>query len=268
MLASLIFLVAIGLAFLESRRGAYRDDREWRGELRISIMLGAAAALVEMALSRGADADAGLGATLALTTAIFIVDDFLHYASHRMAHRMEIFWASHYVHHSPLRFDFFTGLRQPPSWAFTPAAAAPVLLILMGAPVAVVAASGALRAAHHFLLHTERVRRLPQWVEWTFNTPSHHRVHHSSEHDHVDKNFGAVLILWDRMFGTFIAEPQGGVSTYGVHDPAAQASALSVVVHPWRRLAERLAQERTLAAKALTLFSPPAARKSAEPMQL
>jgi sterol desaturase/sphingolipid hydroxylase (fatty acid hydroxylase superfamily) len=172
---------------------------------------------------------------------------------------MEIFWASHYVHHSPLRFDFFTGLRQPPSWVFTPAAAAPVLLILMGAPVAVVAASGVLRAAHHFLLHTERVRRLPAWCEWIFNTPSHHRVHHSSAADHLDRNFGAVLIVWDRIFGTFMAEPAGGVAAYGVLDPAGQVSALAVVAHPWRRLAERIAQERTLAGKAVTLFSPPAA---------
>jgi sterol desaturase/sphingolipid hydroxylase (fatty acid hydroxylase superfamily) len=256
-LSVLVFLAAMGLAFLESRRSAYSDDDEWRGELRISIMLGAAAAFVEMALPR--DAGAGWGAALALAAAIFIFDDLLYYASHRMAHRMEIFWASHYVHHSPLRFDFFTGLRQPPSWVFTPAAAAPVLLILMGAPVAVVAASGVLRAAHHFLLHTERVRRLPAWCEWIFNTPSHHRVHHSSAADHLDRNFGAVLIVWDRIFGTFMAEPAGGVAAYGVLDPAGQVSALAVVAHPWRRLAERIAQERTLAGKAVTLFSPPAA---------
>jgi sterol desaturase/sphingolipid hydroxylase (fatty acid hydroxylase superfamily) len=262
-LALLIFLTAIGLAFLESRRGAYRDEGQWRGELRISIVLGAAAVLVEMALARDVGAEPGWGAVLALTAAIFIADDLLYYVSHRMAHRMEIFWASHYVHHSPLRFDFFTGLRQPPSWLFTPAAAAPVLLILLGAPVAVVAASGALRAAHHFLLHTERVRRLPGWVEWVFNTPSHHRVHHSSAADHLDKNFGAVLIIWDRMFGTFRSEPAAGVAAYGVLDPAARASALGVVTHPWRRLAERVAQKRTLAGKAVTLFSPPAAHTPA-----
>lgn len=259
MLALFVFLAAIGLAFLESRRGAYRDDGEWRVELRISIALGAVAVLVEMAFARDAGADADWGAALALTAVIFIVDDLLYYASHRMAHRMEIFWASHYVHHSPLRFDFFTGLRQPPSWVLTPAAAAPVILILMGAPVAVVAASGALRAAHHFFLHTERVRRLPGWVEWIFNTPSHHRVHHSSEYDHLDKNFGAVLIVWDRIFGTFMVEPANGVAAYGVLDPAARVSALGVVAHPWRRLADRLAQKRTLTSKATTLFSPPAA---------
>jgi sterol desaturase/sphingolipid hydroxylase (fatty acid hydroxylase superfamily) len=258
-LALFVFLAAIGLAFLESRRGAYRDDGEWRGELRISIVLGAAAVLVEMAFPRDAGVDAGWGAALALAATIFIVDDLLYYASHRMAHRMEIFWVSHYVHHSPLRYDFFTGLRQPPSWVFTPAAAAPVLLILMGAPVAVVAASGALRAAHHFLLHTERVRRLPVWVEWIFNTPSHHRVHHSSECDHLDKNFGAVLIVWDRIFGTFRSEPVGGVANYGVLDPAPQANAWSIVAHPWRRLAERLAQKRTLVGKTVTLFTPPTA---------
>lgn len=261
MLALVVFLAAIGLAFLESRRGAYRDDAEWCGELRISIALGAGAVLVEMAFARDAGADPGWGAALALASVIFIADDLLYYVSHRMAHRMEIFWASHYVHHSPLRFDFFTGLRQPPSWVITPAAVAPALLIWLGAPVAVVAASGALRAAHHFLLHTERVRRLPRWVEWVFNTPSHHRVHHSSEPPHLDRNFGAVLIIWDRIFGTFMAEPSDGVGTYGVLDPADHASVLGIVTHPWRRLIERVAQKRTLAGKAIALFSPPAAHR-------
>ena len=257
MLALLVFLAAVALAFLESRQGAYRNVGEWRAELKISIALGAAAVLIEMALPPSASAD--WGAALAVTAAIFVADDFLYYVSHRMAHRIEIFWASHYVHHSPIRFDFFTGLRQPPSWILTPAAAAPVLLIVMGAPVAVVAASGALRAAHHFLLHTERVRRLPGWVEWIFNTPSHHRVHHSSSADHLDKNFGAVLIVWDRIFGTFAPEPAAGVAAYGVLDPAARASAFDVVVHPWRRLAERVAQKHSLAGKAVALLAAPAA---------
>ena len=95
-------------------------------------------------------------------------------------------------------------------------------------------------------------------MEWIFNTPSHHRVHHSSAAEHLDKNFGAVLIVWDRIFGTFTPEPAGGVAAYGVLDPAARASAWGVVTHPWQRLVERAAQKRTLAGKAVALFGPPA----------
>ena len=160
---------------------------------------------------------------------------------------------------SSLHFDFFTGLRQPPTWFLTPAAAAPLLLIVAGAPVALVAASGIARALHHFLLHTERVRRFPAWIELFFNTPSHHRVHHSSEANHLDKNFGAVLIVWDRLFGTFAPEPAEGVSRYGVIVAASTGSALSIVVHPWRCLAQRYWRARTHGDRFAALFAPPGA---------
>jgi hypothetical protein len=107
------------------------------------------------------------------------------------------------------------------------------------------------------LLHTERIRRLPGWIEWTFNTPSHHRVHHSTDGEHLDKNFGAVLILWDRIFGTFVEESAVGVSRYGVLDPPPAANVLGVVIHPWRRLLSRMADARAFVDKVATLFAPP-----------
>jgi sterol desaturase/sphingolipid hydroxylase (fatty acid hydroxylase superfamily) len=251
------FVAAIGFAFLESRRGAYRNAKEWRNELQVSVMLGAAAVILQMTIWRGPAAAGQAGVTLALLVAIFVLDDLLYYVSHRMAHRVGFFWASHSVHHSPIRFDFFTGLRQPPSWMFTPAAAAPLLLVWGGAPIELVAMSGSARALHHYLLHTERIRRLPRWVEWTFNTPSHHRVHHSSDHEHLDKNFGAVLILWDRIFGTFVEEPAVGVSRYGVLYPPVATNVLGVVIHPWRRLLGRMAEVRAFVDKVAMLFAPP-----------
>ncbi|MBC7767206.1 MAG: sterol desaturase family protein [Phycisphaerales bacterium] len=257
MLVLLVFLGAAGIAFLEASRCAYRSDGEWRDELQASLILGVAAALIEMFIARSGAPNEPSSAGFVLVAGVFLLDDLLYYASHRAAHRIGVFWASHSVHHSSLHFDFFTGLRQPPTWLMTPAAAAPLFLIAAGAPVWVVAASGGLRALHHFLLHTERVRRLPAWVELVFNTPSHHRVHHSSEDGLIDKNFCAVLIVWDRIFGTFAPEPAGGVSKYGVLDAASEGSVLSIVVHPWRRLVQRATRARTGAGKFAALFAPP-----------
>ncbi len=255
MIALAVFAAAALLAFWDSRRHAYDSDAHWRAEVRISLTLGAAALLIELALPARASPTAWPAGVL-LALGVFLADDFLYYVSHRLAHRVSFFWASHAVHHSPVRYDLFTGLRQPPTWLLTPAAAAPVLLLTLGAPPALVAASATLRALHHFLIHTERVRRLPRWLEHIFNTPSHHRVHHSAEPAFLDKNFGGVLIVWDRLFGTFCAEPAHGVQRYGlVH--AAGPGALAAFADPWRRLFARVGNAPSLALALRTLLAPP-----------
>ncbi|QGZ96254.1 sterol desaturase family protein [Terricaulis silvestris] len=255
MLTLFLFLIGAAAALLEASARAYPNRAEWRREARISLILGACAVLVEMVMpDHGAKHAPGI--TVALALAVFLADDLLYYCTHRLAHRVALFWASHAVHHSPSRYNFFTGLRQPPTWLLTPAAVAPLVLIAVGAPVALVAASAAVRGVHHFLVHTERVRRLPVWVEFIFNTPSHHRVHHATEPGCIDRNFGGVLIIWDRLFGTYAREPTAGVHRYGLLHPT-RPSALHTALDPWIALIGSARRAPTLRRRLGTLLGPP-----------
>ena len=262
MLALAVFTAAALLAFLEARRSAYDSPAHWSSEVRVSLVLGAAALAIDLALP-GASAQLGWEHGLVLAIAVFLADDFLYYVSHRLAHRVHVFWASHAVHHSPSRYNLFTGLRQPPTWVFTPAAVAPLVLLALGAPAALVAASATVRAVHHFLIHTERVARLPAWIEFVFNTPSHHRVHHASDIELLDKNYGGVLILWDRLFGTFTPEPAGGVRAYGLVHPIS-GGAWRTFSEPWRRLFAAAASAPSLPRAARTLLAAPSAHAGRE----
>lgn len=259
MLALAVFAAAAALAFLEARRSSYESHAHWRVEVRTSLALGAVALAIDLALPRQA-APMSWEHGLLLGLAVFLADDFLYYVSHRLAHRVHLFWASHAVHHSPERYNLFTGLRQPPTWLITPAAVAPVLLIALGAPAALVAASATVRAIHHFLIHTERVRRLPAPIEFVFNTPSHHRVHHASETHLLDKNFGGVLIVWDRLFGTFAPEPQAGVAAFGLVHPTG-SGVWRTFAEPWARLIRAAAHAPSPAQAARVVLAPPEAAR-------
>ena len=144
--------------------------------------------------------------------ALFFADDLAYYWFHRVSHESRVFWASHVVHHSSQHFNLSTALRQTwvpmtyfPFWLPLP---------LLGFPVWMVLLAQAWSLIYQFWIHTERIKRLPRWVERIFNTPSHHRVHHGMNHQYLDKNYAGILIIWDRMFGTW--EPEGERVTYGL----------------------------------------------------
>lgn len=143
---------------------------------------------------------------------VFVLRDFVYYWVHRAEHRVRVLWASHMVHHSPETIGFTTAVRVP--WmeaVYKPWLGLWVPLIGFH-PVAFVALD-VVAAAIGQLYHTERVRRIPV-VERVFVTPSAHRVHHGSNPEYIDKNFGAVFIVWDRLFGTF--EPEVAPVRYGI----------------------------------------------------
>jgi len=143
---------------------------------------------------------------------LFFADDFLYYCYHRSHHEVRVLWASHVVHHSSERYNFSTALRQP----WTPFTALPfwVPLALIGMPPWMIMLELSINLAYQFFLHTERIDRLPRWFEWVFNTPSHHRVHHGSQQSYLDRNYGGILIVWDRLFRTF--EPERERVVYGL----------------------------------------------------
>ena len=145
--------------------------------------------------------------------AVFVVFDLLFYGVHRLSHTHRWLWASHAVHHQGRFMNLSLAVRQ--SWThvhliwpvFMP-------LALLGVSGGVLLSVATVSSIYQLVIHTERVRRLPWPIEWVFNTPSHHRVHH--ERGVRSCNHGAVLIVWDRLFGTFEAERSGGTTAYGI----------------------------------------------------
>jgi len=136
---------------------------------------------------------------------LFFLDDFVYYWFHRANHEVRFFWAGHVPHHSSIKLNFGTALRQGVGervhkyffW---------VPLPLLGFDPLMIFTIISLNLIYQFWVHTELVKKLPRGIEWLFNTPSHHRVHHASNLCYLDRNHAGVLIFWDRMFGTFSEE--------------------------------------------------------------
>ncbi len=146
---------------------------------------------------------------------LFFAQDFIFYWYHRFAHEIRIFWAAHVNHHSSEYMHFSTALRQ--SWLellFKDAFYIP--LALLGFHPIMIITMHQINLIYQFLPHTESIKRMPRWFEFIFNTPAHHRVHHSSEVRYLDKNYAGILIIWDRLFGTFKEEDINTFPVYGI----------------------------------------------------
>ncbi|MGV9230178.1 sterol desaturase family protein [Streptomyces nigra] len=160
---------------------------------------------------------------------LFFAEDLAYYAFHRAHHRVRLLWASHVVHHSSVRFNLSTALRQ--SW--TPMSGLPfwMPLALLGIPPWMILLQQSISLIYQFFLHTERVDRLWRPIEFVFNTPSHHRVHHGSNNVYLDRNYGGILIIWDRLFGTF--QPEGERVVYGLTKNIDTYNPLRVAFHEY-----------------------------------
>ncbi|MEU9120681.1 sterol desaturase family protein [Streptomyces sp. NPDC048506] len=140
--------------------------------------------------------------------AIFLAD-LAYYAKHRMGHRIRLFWASHSVHHSSEHFNLSTAVRLP--WLIPGSFLTSVVYIplaLLGIPAWMIFVSQSIVLLYQYPIHTERIKRLPRPIEYVFNTPSHHRVHHGANNPYLDKNYGGILIIWDRIFGSYAEETE------------------------------------------------------------
>jgi sterol desaturase/sphingolipid hydroxylase (fatty acid hydroxylase superfamily) len=143
---------------------------------------------------------------------LLVADDLAYYWFHRLHHEVRVLWASHVPHHSSQFYNLSTALRQ--SW--TPMTSLPfwLPLALVGFPPWAILLQQSISLLYQFFLHTERVDRLWRPAEWVLNTPSHHRVHHGSNAGYLDRNYGGILIVWDRLFGSF--QPEGERVRYGL----------------------------------------------------
>jgi len=145
---------------------------------------------------------------------LFFADDFSYYWFHRISHHVNYFWASHVVHHSSQHYNLAAALRQTWTgnatgaflfWAWMPLVGFHPIWILFMQQISLI---------YQFWIHTETVNKLPAPVEFIFNTPAHHRVHHGSDLKYLDKNHAGILIIWDRLFGSFQREEERPV--YGL----------------------------------------------------
>ena len=149
----------------------------------------------------------------------FLVQDFSGYWLHRMNHRVNIFWNRHVIHHSSEEFNLSCGLRQSISIIFKFAAILFVPAALMGIDPMIFAVLGPIHLFMQFWYHTRLIGNLG-FLEHIIVTPSHHRVHHAINPEYLDRNFGQILIVWDKMFGTFQSELKTSEPVYGILRPA------------------------------------------------
>ena len=185
--------------------------------------------------------------------------DLLWYSYHRASHRVRIMWAGHQAHHNSVYFNLSTAVRQKWNPWFELLFWVP--LPLLGVPPWMIFFAFSVNLIFQFFVHTERVDRLPAPVEFVFNSPSHHRVHHASDRDYLDRNYGGILIVWDRMFGTYAAETHR--PTYGLTTNIDTSSALRVQYHEYGAIARDVRRAVTLHDRLAYLFAPPGWRPRA-----
>ncbi|XP_071326904.1 alkylglycerol monooxygenase [Trachinotus anak] len=185
----------------------------------------------------------------------FLGVDFCYYWVHRFAHEVAFLWAAHQVHHSSEYYNLTTALRQSltqqfTSWIF-------YLPLALAVPPSIFAVHIQLNLLYQFWIHTELIQDLGP-LEWVFNTPKHHRVHHGRNLYCIDKNYGGILIIWDRLFGTFALETEKVV--YGLVYPIKKFEILYVQLHYYLYLWKKSKTYNTISNKLSTFINGPSWR--------
>lgn len=183
-----------------------------------------------------------------------LVLDFMFYWYHRASHRVRFLWCAHVVHHSSERMNFGTALRQSPTGPLT------IVLFywplpLLGFHPLVIASAGAIATIYGFWTHTETVKKLWWPLEWLFVTPSHHRAHHGSNPEYIDKNYANLLIIWDRLFGTF--EPEVAPVRYGLIKNINTYNPLKIAFTEWGKLFQDTVRATSIASVKRLWTAPP-----------
>lgn len=186
----------------------------------------------------------------------FVAVEFAYYWFHRASHRVRWLWATHAVHHSARELVLPSAIRLGWTEFFSLGWLFFATLILLGFPPLVVAVLLGLNLIYQFPLHTEAIRKLGP-LEWILNTPSHHRAHHSRDAEFLDCNFGGVLILFDRLFGTFRAEPAAGGLNYGLVHGLGSNNPVRIALHEWIRMFGDMRYAKGMQAKLRVALGPP-----------
>ena len=186
----------------------------------------------------------------------FFADDFSYYWFHRTSHECRFFWASHVVHHSSQRYNLGTALRQTWTggffsfvfWLWMP---------LVGFQPIMIFTLQAISLLYQFWIHTELVKRIGV-LELVLNTPSHHRVHHATNPQYIDRNHAGILIVWDRWFGSF--EPEQEPCVYGLTTNINTYNPLKIAFHEWIGIWRDMQRSASLRDKLTAIFGNPGAK--------
>jgi sterol desaturase/sphingolipid hydroxylase (fatty acid hydroxylase superfamily) len=184
---------------------------------------------------------------------LFFLDDFAYYWFHRISHRSRVFWNFHVVHHSSQKYNLSVAVRQSwfgniVHWIFY------VPIGLLGFPLWSFALMHGFNLIYQFWIHTNFIKKLG-FFEHVFNTPSHHRVHHGVNDQYLDKNYAGVLIIWDKIFGTFVKETE--TPRYGIVKPLQSYNPLWINTHAWSEMFASMRERKTFAGKLRCLFGSP-----------
>lgn len=164
---------------------------------------------------------------------LFLGVDLAYYWFHRLSHEINFIWATHIVHHQSEDYNLSVALRQSWfqtlfSWWFY------IPLAILGFSPLMILSVAAINTLYQFWIHTKMIKKLPAFIEFIFNTPSHHRVHHGVNPQYIDKNHAGSLIIWDRIFGTFEKEDEEVV--YGITTPLQSFNPFYANFHYWKEL--------------------------------
>jgi sterol desaturase/sphingolipid hydroxylase (fatty acid hydroxylase superfamily) len=187
---------------------------------------------------------------------LFFLDDFSYYWFHRLNHEVRLFWAGHVPHHSSVHYNLGTALRQGVGerihkyifWLWLP---------LLGFDPLMVFTMISLNLIYQFFVHTEVIDKLPTLYEAVFNTPSHHRVHHASNIRYLDRNHAGVLIIWDKIFGTFSPELTSEKPVYGLTENIKSQHPAQVATHEYQAILNDIGKTNKLSEKLKYIFYAP-----------
>ena len=184
----------------------------------------------------------------------FVAYDFFYYWFHRISHERQIFWASHVAHHQSEDYNLSTALRQTGTgffltWVFY------IPLFIIGVPSYVFVSVASINLIYQFWVHTEHVPKLG-WFELFFVSPSNHRVHHAQNEEYIDKNYGGVFIIWDRLFGTFKEEEDEVTCIYGIRGPLKTFNPVWANFHIYVKMFKEIFHTKNLKDKFYVLVAP------------
>ena len=193
---------------------------------------------------------------------LLFADDFSFYWHHRLSHEVRILWAAHVQHHSSERLNLAVALRQSwgePFYKYLFYCWIP----LLGFDPIYIFVMQAVSLIYQFFQHTELVGKLGP-IEWIFNTPSHHRVHHAVQHQYLDRNHAGILIIWDRIFGTFVKEKKEDKPIYGITNNIKSFNPLVIASHEYINIWTDVKRADKFSVKLKYLFYPPGWSHSGE----
>lgn len=186
---------------------------------------------------------------------IFVAVEFCYYWFHRASHRIRWFWTAHVVHHSDEAMNLSTAMRQSLLYSvtgwwlfFTP-------LIFLGVHPVWVFFFYALNLIYQFFIHTEAIGKLSPWIEYIFDTPSNHRAHHGRNPQYIDKNYGGVLIIFDRLFGTYVEEIEP--VDYGIVPPMVSYNPIKLIFHEFIAMWKDILRSNTFKQGLGQIYLPP-----------